>query len=159
MADDEGTAMSSPLLAASPPLPLPPSPPSPRIASRKRTVSALGLAAFSYMLICAGPYGIEDTVSAAGPFPVLVAIALIPIVWGLPQVRACVCVCVCACCMHVCFMCGCVCARSVRVSAPEFVCVLSLPRVVSVCATAFTHSTRGSPGRLSRRQSYQRSWT
>jgi hypothetical protein len=117
MADDEGTAMSSPLLAASPPLPLPPSPPSPRIASRKRTVSALGLAAFSYMLICAGPYGIEDTVSAAGPFPVLVAIALIPIVWGLPQVRACVCVCVCVlyvCVFYVwlcvCALCACVCA-------------------------------------------------
>lgn len=34
---------------------------------------------------CAGPFGIEGAVQAAGPGPTLLGILLLPLVWGLPQ--------------------------------------------------------------------------
>jgi len=60
-------------------------PPSPSSSSKARVLTPLGLACMAFMCVCAGPYGIEDAVGAAGALPVLVACLLLPVVWGLPQ--------------------------------------------------------------------------
>jgi amino acid transporter len=38
----------------------------------------------TYFLICAGPYGLEDTVGGAGPFLTLVAVVIVPILLSFP---------------------------------------------------------------------------
>lgn len=38
-----------------------------------------------YLLVCGGPYGIEEMVSAAGPGAAFVLLVLAPLVWGLPM--------------------------------------------------------------------------
>lgn len=50
-----------------------------------RSINALSLACMGYLAICAGPYGIEDAVGAAGALPVFIAILTLPFLWGLPQ--------------------------------------------------------------------------
>ena len=44
----------------------------------------LQLTLLTYFLVCAGPYGIEETVQAAGPAYAIVAIVVVPIVLSLP---------------------------------------------------------------------------
>ena len=56
-----------------------------RRSGTKRTVGVLGLALLAYLTVCAGPYGIEDAVAAAGPGPVLLGVILLGLLWGLPQ--------------------------------------------------------------------------
>ncbi len=34
---------------------------------------------------CLSPFGVEQSVAAAGPLPVFIAIALLPMVWAIPQ--------------------------------------------------------------------------
>jgi hypothetical protein len=38
-----------------------------------------------YLLVCGGPYGIEEMVSATGPGAAFVLLVLAPLVWGLPM--------------------------------------------------------------------------
>ena len=62
------------------------------VGRRERTLSYITLGFIAYFAVAAGPFGIEDAVYAAGPKPVLVALILLPITWGLPQalmVRGC----------------------------------------------------------------------
>ncbi len=33
----------------------------------------------------AGPFGIEEAVAAAGILPTIIALLLLPLIWGLPQ--------------------------------------------------------------------------
>eukprot|EP00499_Haloplacidia_sp_CaronLabIsolate_P011274 CAMPEP_0196771324 /NCGR_PEP_ID=MMETSP1104-20130614/1620_1 /TAXON_ID=33652 /ORGANISM="Cafeteria sp., Strain Caron Lab Isolate" /LENGTH=597 /DNA_ID=CAMNT_0042141443 /DNA_START=233 /DNA_END=2022 /DNA_ORIENTATION=- len=51
----------------------------------KRVVNALSLAFLAYLAVSGGPFGIEDAVSAAGALPTILAILLLPLLWGLPQ--------------------------------------------------------------------------
>lgn len=51
----------------------------------RRVLNAVSLAFLAYLAVSAGPFGIESAVRAAGPLPVLVAILVLPFVWGLPQ--------------------------------------------------------------------------
>ncbi|CAL5991032.1 Amino_acid transporter [Hexamita inflata] len=58
----------------------------------KKTSSKIGilqLTLITYFLICAGPYGIEETVQATGPFYALLATAVLPIVLSLPLSMLC----------------------------------------------------------------------
>ena len=50
-----------------------------------RVISTLRFAVMGFMCICAGPYGVEDAVAAAGALPTLVAVAALPLLWGFPQ--------------------------------------------------------------------------
>lgn len=52
---------------------------------RARTINYLTLGFIAYFAVAAGPFGVEGAVRAAGPFPVLVAVVVLPFTWGLPQ--------------------------------------------------------------------------
>ncbi|CAL5991033.1 Amino_acid transporter [Hexamita inflata] len=52
-------------------------------------IGVVQLTLITYFLICAGPYGIEETVSATGPFFALLATAVLPIVLSLPLSMLC----------------------------------------------------------------------
>ena len=58
---------------------------SPVTIIKPRTLGVLKMACLGYMTVCAGPYGIEDAVRAGGPGMVLLALAILPILWGFPQ--------------------------------------------------------------------------
>eukprot|EP00753_Platysulcus_tardus_P009518 PLAT217.10.p1 GENE.PLAT217.10~~PLAT217.10.p1 ORF type:complete len:478 (-),score=177.44 PLAT217.10:38-1471(-) len=48
----------------------------------------IGLALFvmlAFFNVCGGPYGIEDAVRAAGAWPTVLSLLLLPALWGLPQ--------------------------------------------------------------------------
>lgn len=53
--------------------------------SKKRTINYLTLGFIAYFAVASGPFGIEDAVRAAGPYPVLVMVLILPLTWGLPQ--------------------------------------------------------------------------
>lgn len=67
-----------------------------RVHRRKaRTINHITLGFIAYFAVAAGPFGVEDAVRAAGAYPVLLAVVLLPFTWGLPQalmVRVCACV-------------------------------------------------------------------
>ncbi|TMW59253.1 hypothetical protein Poli38472_004322 [Pythium oligandrum] len=52
---------------------------------KDRTINYLTLGFIAYFAVAAGPFGVEDAVHAAGPYPVLVAVVVLPFTWGLPQ--------------------------------------------------------------------------
>lgn len=52
---------------------------------RVRTIGVIRMACIGYMAVCAGPYGIEEAVAAGGPGLVLIALLILPFLWGLPQ--------------------------------------------------------------------------
>ncbi|CEG47047.1 amino acid permease family protein [Plasmopara halstedii] len=53
--------------------------------STARTINHVTLGFIAYFAVAAGPFGIEDAVRAAGAYPVLLAVLLLPFTWGLPQ--------------------------------------------------------------------------
>ncbi|KAI9911162.1 hypothetical protein PsorP6_009351 [Peronosclerospora sorghi] len=53
--------------------------------AKTRTINNITLGIIAYFAVAAGPFGVEDAVRAAGPYPVLLAVLLLPITWGLPQ--------------------------------------------------------------------------
>ncbi|KAJ0391357.1 hypothetical protein P43SY_011104 [Pythium insidiosum] len=52
---------------------------------KARTINYLTLGFIAYFAVAAGPFGVEDAVRAAGPYPVLLAVVFLPFTWGLPQ--------------------------------------------------------------------------
>lgn len=52
---------------------------------KHRTINHLTLGFIAYFAVAAGPFGVEDAVRAAGAYPVLLAVVLLPFTWGLPQ--------------------------------------------------------------------------
>ena len=52
---------------------------------KPRVLTPLALTGMAYITVCAGPFGLEPAVGAAGPLPVLLGILLLPFLWGLPQ--------------------------------------------------------------------------
>ncbi|CAH0481212.1 unnamed protein product [Peronospora belbahrii] len=53
--------------------------------TKARTINHITLGFIAYFAVAAGPFGVEDAVRAAGPYPVLLAVVLLPFTWGLPQ--------------------------------------------------------------------------
>lgn len=53
--------------------------------SKARTINHITLGFIAYFAVAAGPFGVEDAVRAAGAYPVLLAVVLLPFTWGLPQ--------------------------------------------------------------------------
>ncbi|TDH72955.1 hypothetical protein CCR75_007593 [Bremia lactucae] len=53
--------------------------------TKKRTINHVTLGFIAYFAVAAGPFGIEDAVRAAGAYPVLLAVVILPFTWGLPQ--------------------------------------------------------------------------
>ena len=53
--------------------------------SPRRTIGVWQLAAMGYLAVCAGPFGIEDAVGAAGALPTLLGIVVLALTWGLSQ--------------------------------------------------------------------------
>ena len=51
----------------------------------RRTIGPFQLSFLAFFAVCAGPYGIEDAVGAAGALPTLIGALLLPLFWGLPQ--------------------------------------------------------------------------
>lgn len=52
---------------------------------KDRTINHITLGFIAYFAVAAGPFGVEDAVRAAGAYPVLLAVVLLPFTWGLPQ--------------------------------------------------------------------------
>ncbi|KAE8995568.1 hypothetical protein PF011_g16272 [Phytophthora fragariae] len=52
---------------------------------KARTINHVTLGFIAYFAVAAGPFGVEDAVRAAGAYPVLLAVVLLPFTWGLPQ--------------------------------------------------------------------------
>ncbi|DAZ99298.1 TPA: hypothetical protein N0F65_005466 [Lagenidium giganteum] len=52
---------------------------------KSRTINHITLGFIAYFAVAAGPFGVEDAVRAAGAYPVLLAVVLLPFTWGLPQ--------------------------------------------------------------------------
>ncbi|TYZ57249.1 hypothetical protein PybrP1_008806 [[Pythium] brassicae (nom. inval.)] len=52
---------------------------------KARTINHITLGFIAYFAVAAGPFGVEDAVRAAGAYPVLLAVVLLPFTWGLPQ--------------------------------------------------------------------------
>lgn len=52
---------------------------------RSRSLGVLSIACMGFLAVSAGPYGIEEAVQAAGPGVTLLAILLLPFLWGLPM--------------------------------------------------------------------------
>ena len=57
----------------------------PSDAELPRKLGLLSVALLAFFTVCAGPFGIEAAVQAAGPLPVLIGIVLLAILWGMPQ--------------------------------------------------------------------------
>jgi len=55
------------------------------LEGKNRTLSWWHICLVSFFLTCGGPYGIEEAVSSAGPLFTLLALAFLPLFWGLPQ--------------------------------------------------------------------------
>ncbi|EEY62249.1 Amino Acid-Polyamine-Organocation (APC) Family [Phytophthora infestans T30-4] len=53
--------------------------------TKTRTINHITLGFIAYFAVAAGPFGVEDAVRAAGAYPVLLAVVLLPFTWGLPQ--------------------------------------------------------------------------
>ncbi|CAI5744767.1 unnamed protein product [Peronospora destructor] len=53
--------------------------------NKTRTINHITLGFIAYFAVAAGPFGVEDAVRAAGAYPVLLAVVLLPFTWGLPQ--------------------------------------------------------------------------
>jgi hypothetical protein len=53
--------------------------------AKARTINHFTLGFIAYFAVAAGPFGVEDAVRAAGAYPVLLAVVLLPFTWGLPQ--------------------------------------------------------------------------
>lgn len=53
--------------------------------TKARTINHITLGFIAYFAVAAGPFGVEDAVRAAGAYPVLLAVVLLPFTWGLPQ--------------------------------------------------------------------------
>lgn len=53
--------------------------------AKPRVLGALGVGVLGFLIVCSGPFGISDAVRAGGAGPTLLAILLLPIVWGCPQ--------------------------------------------------------------------------
>jgi polyamine:H+ symporter len=51
----------------------------------KRVMMVWHLSAIAYVAVCAGPFGIESAIQAAGAFPTILGILLLPILYGFPQ--------------------------------------------------------------------------
>nr|CCA19062.1 Amino AcidPolyamineOrganocation (APC) Family putati [Albugo laibachii Nc14] len=51
----------------------------------KRSITPITLGFIAYFAVAAGPFGVENAVRAAGALPVLIAVLILPITWGLPQ--------------------------------------------------------------------------
>lgn len=51
----------------------------------KRSIAPITLGFIAFFAVAAGPFGVENAVRAAGAFPVLIAVLILPITWGLPQ--------------------------------------------------------------------------
>uniref|UniRef100_K3WW37 Amino acid permease/ SLC12A domain-containing protein n=1 Tax=Globisporangium ultimum (strain ATCC 200006 / CBS 805.95 / DAOM BR144) TaxID=431595 RepID=K3WW37_GLOUD len=52
---------------------------------KTRTINHITLGFIAYFAVAAGPFGVEDAVRAAGAYPVLLAVVILPFTWGLPQ--------------------------------------------------------------------------
>lgn len=52
---------------------------------KARTINYITLGFIAYFAVASGPFGVEDAVRAAGAYPVLIAVVLLPFTWGLPQ--------------------------------------------------------------------------
>lgn len=52
---------------------------------KARTINHITLGFIAYFAVAAGPFGVEDAVRAAGAYPVLLAVVILPFTWGLPQ--------------------------------------------------------------------------
>ncbi|KAL3665142.1 hypothetical protein V7S43_009773 [Phytophthora oleae] len=53
--------------------------------TKARTINHITLGFIAYFAVAAGPFGVEEAVRAAGAYPVLLAVVLLPFTWGLPQ--------------------------------------------------------------------------
>lgn len=53
--------------------------------AKARTINYITLGFIAYFAVASGPFGVEDAVRAAGAYPVLIAVVLLPFTWGLPQ--------------------------------------------------------------------------
>lgn len=51
----------------------------------KRSLGASGVALMAFFITCAGPFGVEPAVQAAGPLVVCITVIALPLVWALPQ--------------------------------------------------------------------------
>lgn len=53
-----------------------------------RRIGPLPLLGLIYVLVCAGPYGMEELVSASGPGLAMILIVVAPLLWGVPMALA-----------------------------------------------------------------------
>ena len=53
--------------------------------NKTRTINHITLGFIAYFAVAAGPFGVENAVRAAGAYPVLLAVVVLPFTWGLPQ--------------------------------------------------------------------------
>lgn len=54
-------------------------------SSPPRTLGVFQLAGLMYLVTAGGGYGLEPVVQAAGPFPALIGLLIVPWVWSAPQ--------------------------------------------------------------------------
>ncbi|KAL0312352.1 UNVERIFIED_CONTAM: putative polyamine transporter [Sesamum radiatum] len=59
--------------------------PSPRVVNHGRKVSVLPLVFLIFYEVSGGPFGIEDSVNAAGPLLALVGFLIFPLIWSVPE--------------------------------------------------------------------------
>ncbi|KAL3500109.1 hypothetical protein ACH5RR_039202 [Cinchona calisaya] len=59
--------------------------PSPRAGHNNRTVSVLPLVFLIFYEVSGGPFGVEDSVHAAGPLLALVGFLIFPFIWSIPE--------------------------------------------------------------------------
>ncbi|XP_058189014.1 probable polyamine transporter At1g31830 [Rhododendron vialii] len=59
--------------------------PSPRVNSNARKVSVLPLIFLIFYEVSGGPFGVEDSVQAAGPLLALVGFLVFPFIWSVPE--------------------------------------------------------------------------
>ena len=64
-----------------------PAPDPPQIPATRR-IGLVPLVGLIYVLVCAGPYGMEELVSASGPGLAMLLIMVAPILWGVPMALA-----------------------------------------------------------------------
>ncbi|KAG2262658.1 hypothetical protein Bca52824_069737 [Brassica carinata] len=62
-----------------------PTPPSAAAATNTRKISLLPLIFLIFYEVSGGPFGIEDTVKAAGPLLAILGLILFPFVWSIPE--------------------------------------------------------------------------
>ncbi|KAL3497999.1 hypothetical protein ACH5RR_040731 [Cinchona calisaya] len=59
--------------------------PSPRVVHHGRKVSVLPLVFLIFYEVSGGPFGVEDSVNAAGPLLALLGFLLFPFIWSIPE--------------------------------------------------------------------------